>query len=139
MRSQAQDVYTQLVCTILGPGPSRGRGGRSVGGGVNHTPKEGREGRAMVGGWGGFGMSSWCVVLICSWWRLLTDRYSLLPFPWTLSLHRRWCMVESQTFCVIHIIFKAPLFFVPFAQVVVWTFNHKEDQYFCVLCSVRIW
>ena len=38
---------------------------------------------------GGFGMTLWRVVLVCSWRRLLADRHSL-PFPWTLSLHRRW-------------------------------------------------
>ena len=38
---------------------------------------------------GGFGMTPWCDDLVCSWRRLLADRHSL-PFPWTLSLHRRW-------------------------------------------------
>ena len=35
-------------------------------------------------------MTPWCIVIVCSWRRLLADRHSL-PFPWTLSLHRRWC------------------------------------------------
>ena len=43
---------------------------------------------------GGFGMTPWCVVLICSWRRLLADRHSL-PFPWTLSLHKRWCPLTT--------------------------------------------
>ena len=34
-------------------------------------------------------------VLICSWRHLLADRHSL-PFPWTLSLHRRWCPSASH-------------------------------------------
>ena len=29
---------------------------------------------------GGFGMTPWCVVLVCSWRRVLADRHSL-PFP----------------------------------------------------------
>ena len=33
---------------------------------------------------GGFGMTPWCTVLVCSWRRVLADRH-LLPFPWTLS------------------------------------------------------
>ena len=37
----------------------------------------------------------WCVVHVCSWRRLLADRHSL-PFPWTLSLHRRWCPSPSH-------------------------------------------
>ena len=38
----------------------------------------------------------WCVVvLVCSWRRLLANRH-LLPFPWTLSLHRRWCPSASH-------------------------------------------
>ena len=44
---------------------------------------------------GGFGMTPWCVDLVCSWRRLLADRHSL-PFPWTLSLHRRWCPSASH-------------------------------------------
>ena len=40
-------------------------------------------------------MTLWCVVLVCSWRRLLADRHSL-PFPWTLSLHRRWCPSASH-------------------------------------------
>ena len=35
-------------------------------------------------------MTPWCDHLVCSWRRLLADRHSL-PFPWTLSLRRRWC------------------------------------------------
>ena len=46
---------------------------------------------------GGFGMTPWCDVLVCSWRRLLADRHSL-PFPWTLSLHRRWCPSASHLF-----------------------------------------
>ena len=46
-------------------------------------------------GGGGFGMTPWCVVLVCSWRRLLADRHSL-PFPWTLSLRRRWCPSASH-------------------------------------------
>ena len=45
--------------------------------------------------YGGFGMMPWCDDLICSWRRLLADRH-LLPFPWTLSLHRRWCPSASH-------------------------------------------
>ena len=37
----------------------------------------------------------WCIVLVCSGRRLLADRPSL-PFPWTLSLHRRWCPSASH-------------------------------------------
>ena len=44
---------------------------------------------------GGFGMTPWCDDLVCSWRRLLADRHSL-PFPWTLSLHRRWCPSRSH-------------------------------------------
>ena len=47
-----------------------------------------------VGG-GGFGMTPWCDDLVCSWRRLLADHHSL-PFPWTLSLHRRWCPSASH-------------------------------------------
>ena len=46
-------------------------------------------------GRGGFGMTPWCDDLVCSWRRLLADRHSL-PFPWTLSLHRRWCPSASH-------------------------------------------
>ena len=46
------------------------------------------------GGGGGFGMSP-CIVLVCGRRRLLADRHSL-PFPWTLSLHRRGCPSASQ-------------------------------------------
>ena len=62
-------VYPQLTRTILTP-PQRGGGG-------------------------GFGMTPWCIVLVCSWRRLLADRHSL-PFPWTLSLHRQWCPSASH-------------------------------------------
>ena len=44
---------------------------------------------------GGFGMTPWCDDHVCSWRRLLADRHSL-PFPWTLSLHRRWCPSASH-------------------------------------------
>ena len=40
-------------------------------------------------------MTPWCDDLVCSWRRLLADRHSL-PFPWTLSLHRRWCPLASH-------------------------------------------
>ena len=40
-------------------------------------------------------MTPWCIVLICSWRRLLADRHSL-PFPWTLFLHWRWCPSASH-------------------------------------------
>ena len=53
---------------------------------------------------GGFGMTPWCDDLVCSWRRLLADRHSL-PFPWTLSLHRRWCPSASHhplTFLFLH-------------------------------------
>ena len=40
-------------------------------------------------------MSPWRVVLVCSWRRLLDDHHSL-PFPWTLSLRRRWCPSASH-------------------------------------------
>ena len=44
---------------------------------------------------GGVGMTPWYDDLVCSWRRLLADRHSL-PFPWTLSLHRRWCPSASH-------------------------------------------
>ena len=40
-------------------------------------------------------MLPWCVVLVCSWWRLLADCHSL-SFPWSLSLHRRRCPLASH-------------------------------------------
>ena len=40
-------------------------------------------------------MTPWCDDLVCSWRRLLADRHSL-PFPWTLSLKRRWCPSVSH-------------------------------------------
>ena len=40
-------------------------------------------------------MTPWCDDLVCSWRGLLADRHSL-PFPWTLSLHRRWCPSASH-------------------------------------------
>ena len=46
-------------------------------------------------GGGGVGMTPWCDDLVCSWRRLLADRHSL-PFPWTLSLHRRWYASASH-------------------------------------------
>ena len=53
---------------------------------------------------GGGGMTPWCDDLVCSWRRLLADRHSL-PFPWTLSLQRRWCPSASHhplTFLFLH-------------------------------------
>ena len=41
-------------------------------------------------GVGGLACRLWCIVLVCSGRHLLADHHSL-PFPWTLSLHRRWC------------------------------------------------
>ena len=49
----------------------------------------------MGEGGGGFGMTPWCDDLVCSWRRLLADHHSL-PFPWTLSLHWRWCPSASH-------------------------------------------
>ena len=49
----------------------------------------------MSHGGGGGGMTPWCVVLVCSGRRQLADRQSL-PFPWTLSPHRRWCPSASH-------------------------------------------
>ena len=43
---------------------------------------------AHGGGGGGVGIMPWCDDLVCSWRHLLADSHSL-PFPWTLSLHRR--------------------------------------------------
>ena len=63
---------------------------RGGGGGAPPRPLSGLSGRG-----GGFGMTPWCVDLVCSWRRLLADRHSL-PFPWTLSLHRRWCPSASH-------------------------------------------
>ena len=40
-------------------------------------------------------MTPWCDDPVCSWRRLLADHHSL-PFPWTLSLHRRWCPSASH-------------------------------------------
>ena len=40
-------------------------------------------------------MTPWCIVLVCSWRHPLADRH-LLPFPWTLSLSRRWCPSTSH-------------------------------------------
>ena len=45
-----------------------------------------------AGGEGGVGMSP---LVRCSGRRLLADRHSL-PFPWTLSLRRRWCPLASH-------------------------------------------
>ena len=44
---------------------------------------------------GGFGMTPRCIVLVCSRRRPLADRHPL-PFPWTLSLRRRWCPSASH-------------------------------------------
>ena len=55
-------------------------------------------------------MSPLCIVLICSWWRLLADCH-LSPFPWTLSW--RWCPSASQhpaTFLFLHAL-SFPLYF----------------------------
>ena len=40
-------------------------------------------------------MTPWCDDLVCSGRRLLADRHSP-PFPWTLSLQRRWCPPASH-------------------------------------------
>ena len=67
-----------------------------------------REARAQGRG-GEVGMTPWSrvgrprgdgppVAMVCCsrrWWRLLADRH-LLPFPWTPSLHRRWCPSASH-------------------------------------------
>ena len=60
----------------------------------------------------GFGMTPWCVVHVCSWRRPLADRHSL-PFPRTLSLHRRWCPSASHppvSFLFLHAL-TYPLYF----------------------------
>ena len=45
---------------------------------------------------GGFGMSPGCVVLVCSWQRLLVGRH-LLPFPWGTSSHiANYCTTPIQ-------------------------------------------
>ena len=49
----------------------------------------------LGGGGGGFGMLPWCNVLVCSRRRLLAYRRSR-PFPWTLSLQKRWCPLASH-------------------------------------------
>ena len=49
----------------------------------------------LVKGGGGVGMMPWYIVLVCSWRHLLADDHTL-PFPWTLSLHRRWCPSASH-------------------------------------------
>ena len=46
-------------------------------------------------GGGGVACRLWCIVLVCSRRRGLANRHSL-PFPWTLSLHRRWCPSASH-------------------------------------------
>ena len=56
---------------------------------VATSPGELRGDRLPWMGGGGVGMSPWCIVLVCSRQRLLADHHSL-PFPWTLSLYRRW-------------------------------------------------
>ena len=53
-----------------------------------------RQGCMMSDG-GGFGMTPWCDDLVCSWRHLLANRHSL-PFPWSISLHRRWCPSASH-------------------------------------------
>ena len=57
-------------------------------------------------------MTPWCVVLVCSWRCLLADRHSL-PFPWTLSLHRRWCPSASHhpLTCLFLLALTFPLYF----------------------------
>ena len=40
-------------------------------------------------------MSPWCIAFVCSWRCPLADRRSL-PFPWALSLRRRWCPSASH-------------------------------------------
>ena len=59
---------------------------------------------------GGVGMTPWCIVLVCSWQRLLGDRHSL-PFPWTLSLHRRWCPSASHHPVTFLLALSFPLYF----------------------------
>ena len=49
----------------------------------------------MRGGGGVWHVALVSFVLVCSWRRLLADRHSL-PFPWTLTLHRRWCPSASH-------------------------------------------
>ena len=44
---------------------------------------------------GGDGVPPPLPILVCSRRRLLADRHSL-PFPWTLSLRRRWCPSASH-------------------------------------------
>ena len=39
-------------------------------------------------------MTPWCA-LVCSWRRPLASHH-VLPFPWTLSLQRRWCPSASH-------------------------------------------
>ena len=58
--------------------------------GVGHHP-----GCKSAGGGGVSGMTPWCDDLVYSWRHLLADRH-LLPLPWTLSLHRRWCPSASH-------------------------------------------
>ena len=59
-------------------------------------PTDQRVDRAVAcSGSAGFGMTPWCIVVVYSWRRLLADRHSL-PFPWTLSLQRRWCPSASH-------------------------------------------
>ena len=65
------------------------------GGGSKRAPWASPQGTVRRGREGGFGMTHGCDVLVCSWRRLLADRHSL-PFPWTLSLHRRWCPSASH-------------------------------------------
>ena len=64
---------------------------------MDNTANHGHVGRRVTAGGGGgeFGMTPWCDDLVCSWRRQLADRHSL-PFPWTLSLHRRRCPSASH-------------------------------------------
>ena len=59
------------------------------------VPRRNRAVQTACGTGGGFGMTPWCDDLVCSGRRLLADRHSL-PFPWTLSLCRRWCPSASH-------------------------------------------
>ena len=76
----------------------QGAGHWEEGGGGGALGGEGGVGHWEEGGGvkeGGFGMTPWCDDLVCSGRRLLADRHSL-PFPWTLSLRRRWCPSASH-------------------------------------------
>ena len=94
-RDATTSLKAQPVCRVF----NGFRGCREGGGGLLTPNREGRQvGRSaarLPGEGGGGGMTPWCVVLVCSWRRLLADRHSL-PFPWTLSLHKRWCPSASH-------------------------------------------